>query len=94
MVVNDGAHGCQTVYHLHLHVIVSMYKQADILGGEGTAYPVACFFVLVDRSKSTCYSRRCRPHRSMLNEGSCITGRTDRDQYVHFPMVLRRSLKT
>lgn len=29
VVVNDGAQGCQTVYHLHLHVIVSTVDGED-----------------------------------------------------------------
>ena len=32
LVVNDGKHGCQTVYHLHIHVI----------GGEQLSWPPGC----------------------------------------------------
>ena len=31
-VINDGAHGCQSVYHLHIHVI----------GGQQLSWPPGC----------------------------------------------------
>lgn len=31
LIINNGQHGCQTVYHLHLHVI----------GGRQLIYPYA-----------------------------------------------------
>ena len=32
VVVNDGEHGCQSVFHLHLHVI----------GGKQLSWPPGC----------------------------------------------------
>lgn len=76
MVINDGPKGCQSVYHLHLHIIGG--KQLTWPPGESDSWLPYCFFALRDLFCAAAFV-------AFLTIASRTNAATFRHRSLHYP---------